>query len=590
MFYFFYFLILLINLQLYLIILIFYYFFMEDKDKIIILFHPLNTLYSYNFSYVERSFHIKEYNILANELNKKNEEEKYEFVKSKLNLLPYIEKEVLEKYKEENLISTFTYYAENEKEKEIIKEEHNLLKLDKYYKEKFILKHELEKIKDKNIIFISEEVEDFKNLKYHSNICKIPNWMIYKEETNYLEYQKKTIPLLSDELLYDLIIECFRQSTNLILYIYNNISSETSVNKLVKKYFKNSINVLYILDTDKKEKLYRKREFAQSNELVKFHPFLNKNFPTDYDLSNYPKINVILQRCPYFYLPRKEYYLENIQQIFDFNKQIVQLHPISVVDILFDRYQVYKFLYALVEIAKKKIEKINMKVLIPYSIKYSIDKNISSKKNLNNFKMLLNEQGNRLQYPIMIKPISCKIHVLKLIINEEGLNNLFNEENLYKDFFEKNENFIIQEVISHGGSMIKNYSINEESYSFIRPSLPDLKQDVLKVDELKNGSMDILNENIYKSVYKDFNTENLKKEEEDNNIILKNTFDKVNKFSLLFVKESKITFFGLDFLYNRENDIFYLLEVNYFPSYRELGKDLPQKFAEHIVKYYNYYK
>ena len=102
--------------------------------------------------------------------------------------------------------------------------------------------------------------------------------------------------------------------------------------------------------------------------------------------------------------------------------------------------------------------------------------------------------------------------------------------------------------------------------------------------------MDILNENIYKSVYKDFNTENLKKEEEDNNIILKNTFDKVNKFSLLFVKESKITFFGLDFLYNRENDIFYLLEVNYFPSYRELGKDLPQKFAEHIVKYYNYYK
>ena len=109
MFYFFYFLILLINLQLYLIILIFYYFFMEDKDKIIILFHPLNTLYSYNFSYVERSFHIKEYNILANELNKKNEEEKYEFVKSKLNLLPYIEKEVLEKYKEENLISTFTY-------------------------------------------------------------------------------------------------------------------------------------------------------------------------------------------------------------------------------------------------------------------------------------------------------------------------------------------------------------------------------------------------------------------------------------------------------------------------------------------------
>ncbi len=414
--------------------------------------------------------------------------------------------------------------------------------------------------------------------------------MIYQEYKNYLSYQERTIPLLSNDELYDLIIECFRQSTNLIFYLYENINEETTINKLIKKYFEKAINVLYILDTDKKEKLYRKREFAQSNELIKFHPFLNKNFPTDNGLSNYPKMNVILQRCPYFYLSNKQYYLDNIQKVFDYNTDIVQLHPISIVDILFDRYQVYKFLFTFITKVKEEIDNLNMKVLIPYTIKYTIDKTLSPLENYKKLKHLLKQQGDIFNYKLMIKPCSCKNHVMKLVINKKGLKQLFIDENIYKDFFEKNEEFILQEIINHGGSMIKNYSINEESYSFIRPSLPNLNEDVLKVNQLKNGSMDILNENIYKSVYKDFNTENLKKEEEDNNIILKNTFDKVDKFSLLFVKESKITFFGLDFLYNRENDIFYLLEVNYFPSYRELGKDLPQKFAEHIVKYYNYYK
>ena len=562
---------------------------MEVKDNFVILFHPLNTLYSYNFSYLDRKIHEREFSLLYSELSRKNNDEKEEFLDSRLKILPYIKKEVFEKYKENNLISKFTYYAESENEKEVIKKEHDLLKLNEYYKDKFILKDELKNLKDKNIIFISEEVEDFKNLKYCSNICKISNWMIYNEDKNYLSYQERTIPLLSNDKLYDLIIECFRQSTNLILYLHDNINEDTTINKLVKKYFEKSLNVLYILDTDKKEKLYRKREFAQSNELIKFHPFLNKNFPTDDKLSNYPKINVILQRCPYFYLSNKQYYLDNIQKIFDYNTDIVQLHPISVVDILFDRYEVYKFLFTFITKVKEEIDKLNMKVLIPYTIKYTIDKKLSPLENYKKLKILLKQQGNILNYKLMIKPCNCKNHGMKLVINKKGLKHLFIDEKIYKDFFEKNEEFILQEIINHGGSMIKNYSINEESYSFIRPSIPNLNDDILKVNQLKNGSMDILNENIYKSLYSDFNTENIKKKEEENSILLKSLFDKVNKLSLLFVKVTEITFYGLDFLYNKENDAFYILEVNYFPSYRELGKDLPKKFSEHIVKYYHLY-
>ena len=97
---------------------------MEVKDNFVILFHPLNNLYSYNFSYLDRKFHEREFILLYNELCRKNNNEKEEFLNTRLKILPYIKNEVFEKYKENNLLSKFTYYAETEKEKEVIKKEH----------------------------------------------------------------------------------------------------------------------------------------------------------------------------------------------------------------------------------------------------------------------------------------------------------------------------------------------------------------------------------------------------------------------------------------------------------------------------------
>ena len=70
---------------------------MEVKDNFVILFHPLNNLYSYNFSYLDRKFHEKEFSLLYNELNRKNDNEKEEFLNSRLKILPYIKNEVFEK-------------------------------------------------------------------------------------------------------------------------------------------------------------------------------------------------------------------------------------------------------------------------------------------------------------------------------------------------------------------------------------------------------------------------------------------------------------------------------------------------------------
>ena len=67
-------------------------------------------------------------------------------------------------------------------------------------------------------------------------------------------------------------------------------------------------------------------------------------------------------------------------------------------------------------------------------------------------------------------------------------------------------------------------------------------------------------------------------------------FNIVKKITLLFLEKTNITLFGLDFLYDNINDIFYILEINYFPSYRELGNKINYEFDQHVVKYYNEYK
>lgn len=562
---------------------------MEDsKKKFLILFHPLNTLYSYSFSYLERGRHIDEFNTIAKSIEGKSKEEQERTFKEKISILPYITKEVLEYYKEKKMIDCFRYLASCDAEKDVIKKEHEILGLDQYYKCQCVTLDEVQKMKE-NIVMISENASDFINLHDKENICKIVNWMIYKNTAEYIQYQKNTIELISHKhhpILSDLTIECFRQCKILIDYLYANKDTAT-IKQNTSNFFKNSINVLYILDVDSTSKLYRKRELAQSSQKVKYIPCFNKNIPIDDSLSVYPKIDVVLQRSPYFYFANRDYYLNSIQAKLDLHKEIVQLHPISIVDLLFDRYAVYDFLSKFITNSKSEIEKININVAIPYSIKYTIDTSKSSKENCDTLKSMIKE---KFTYPFIIKPLSCAQHEMELIVSEKGIESLFMNEERYKKFLLSNETFIVQQFISHGGIMIKNYSINEESYSFIRPSLPDMKGDVLKTKDLSEGAMSFYNELIYQKKIDNFFNDSEKEKQNQLQAKLTEEMEKINKLSLLFVKETKITFYGLDFLYDSSNNTFYILEINYFPSYRELGAQLHVKFDEHILKYHSKYK
>ena len=562
----------------------------SQKNNFVILISPLNTLFTYNFEYIKRSNHSKYFNLLFNE--KKSD--------VKLEILPYIEENVLKRNVEEKLNEYFFYYANDDNEKQIIEKEHEYLGLDKYLKPKFILKNELLSLKDKYIVFISENyAEDFVQIEKWGNVIRILNWMLYKKTNDYLDHQKETFKYIEYDTKTktnncELIIECLRQCNILIKYCFDNLSLINSPNKfreyIIDNFISKGLKCLNILDHNSTSKLYRKRELAQASPLVYHIPFLHHFIPlkdeSDFD-RYYSDVKVILQRNPYFYYANEELYKTNFQAIFDKKQSIVQLHDISVIDTLFNRHLVYELLFNFVTGIKDTLKQSNINLEVPYSIKYILEEKLSSNENLNNLKNIL-KNDKKMEYPFMIKPISCTHHEMKLILNEEGLNNIFNDENIYKDFILNCKEFIVQKYINHGGEMIKTFCINGESYEFIRPSTPNLDKN--SVDKIsKSGECTLYNELIYQRKKNNFlgdligNTDNTVK-------ILEEKFNIVKKITLLFLEKTKITLFGLDYLYDNINDTFYILEINYFPSYRELGNKINSKFDEHVITFYNKYK
>ena len=202
--------------------------------------------------------------------------------------------------------------------------------------------------------------------------------MLYKKTDDYLEHQKETFKYIE----YDnetktnkceLIIECLRQSNILIKYCYDNLSLIDSYNKfrqyIINNFISKGLKCLNILDHKSTAKLYRKRELAQTSQLVYYIPFLHHFIPlkdeNDFD-KYYKDVKVILQRNPYFYNDNKELYKKQFQDIFDKRKSIVQLHTISIIDILFNRYLVYDLLYKFVNEIKDDLKKSNINLEVPY--------------------------------------------------------------------------------------------------------------------------------------------------------------------------------------------------------------------------------
>ena len=204
------------------------------------------------------------------------------------------------------------------------------------------------------------------------------------------------------------------------------------------------------------------------------------------------------------------------------------------------------------------------------------------------FKKLMDDIN--LNFPLMLKFSGENEKYDHLIINilcDSGLKNFikFFEEYTKKDKKEKIK-IILQQFINHGGYIIKLYRIANKSYFFYRPSFPDAKIEFInEFDEYKRGFLELSTNKLVSQEYKLFwekvngINENYNQNADEN--ILANIGEKFEKFS-------GDTLFGLDFLFDMENlkdKKYYLIDINQFPGYKELNKDMGDILKEHILHY-----
>ena len=226
------------------------------------------------------------------------------------------------------------------------------------------------------------------------------------------------------------------------------------------------------------------------------------------------------------------------------------------------------------------VKKINSnKMILPKSFEESY-------LNINTFEKFQEYiKKNNLSYPLMLKFTGDKPKYDHLIINiicEEGLKNFveYFKEYSFKDNKDKIK-IVIQQFVNHGGYVIKLYRINDKSYFYYRPSFPDSKlENINKFEEYKRGFLELSTSELVSKNYKEF----WKKVNGVNDNYKNNVDEKfLSDIGKNFENFSGDSLVGLDFILDMEKRIYYLIDVNQFPGYKELSNEFGQILLEHVI-------
>jgi hypothetical protein len=495
---------------------------------------PLNTIYTYNKKYTPASEHS----------------ENFSFEEKELGMIPFTEKEFLEGVKK--LGYNVYFVGLNDNEVEIIRKEVNILGIGKYIDDMLLFDNVAE-----NSIIISDDVRHKCYIK--ENCLFFLSVLIFKHIDNYKELTDSNLNNFKNNKP-DFIFESARQSINILKHLVENLKN---LQQSLDNYLKEVLRVLYFFDVEN----YRKREVVITTNEIHYIPFITKQ---NGDLSIYGHVDLFLQRAPYFYLDYKDRCMD-IQNELD-NKGIISLHNFNVIENMFYRIKVFTYINSFIQKVQSVVnETYKVKLKIPNSQVLNILESDSKDK----IKTKLNSID--INYPYIIKPDPCSEHSLFLILSEEGLQKFLDDEKLYK--YTK---YLVQEFIPHDGVMFKNYYLNKKSLTIVRPSLPNLEGKNLQIKQFEDKCMKFYNEYLYAKTDDSF-FDNIEVNTEITKQINYELFDHLAKW---FSEIQEVTLFGLDYLYDNKNNIYYILEVNYFPSYREFANELQNEFNTHVLEYY----
>jgi predicted SnoaL-like aldol condensation-catalyzing enzyme len=456
-------------------------------------------------------------------------------------------------------------------------------------------------IEHKTIIVFDTKLENL--LCYHSLGCftvylshLVKMDLLNDDQIKYIDkYNEDNLAILNQNgIFFDFSVTFMVQIINYIKYIENyNEELKQYKGKTLTEKIKNktgAYNILLIYRFFFKKGEIKRTNFFISNDKIIYTTYIGDNkkncyfyFNKFYISNEFQKPNGIISK-----LSSKICLNEYGQLINDLIK-IKQENP----EIFFYNNPENTFAYLnrglQIEMINRFIKeclKNNEKIFLPKSK----EEEYTKIDTYETFKKLMDD--NNIKFPLMLKfsgETEKYDHLIINIVCDSGLKNFID----YFSDYTKNDKkekikIVLQQFINHGGYIIKLYRIANKSYFFYRPSFPDSKIEFInKYPEYKRGFLELSTNKLVSKEYKTF----WQKVNGINDNYNKNVDENIlSKIGEKFQKFSGDSLIGLDFLLDIENikdKKYYLIDVNQFPGYKELNKDMGDILKEHIMHYFN---
>ena len=419
---------------------------------------------------------------------------------------------------------------------------------------------------------------------YLSHLAKMS--LPTQEDKDYINnINENNLKVLEEKgIFFDFSLTFMIQSMNYINYMDNynvefkDVNGKTLSEKIINK--KGAYNVLLIYRFFFIEKELQRAQFFLCTDEILYTTYIGNHFSNCYYYLNkyylskdYSKIDCVLCKlCT-------SCCLSTYPQLISDLSRVRKEHPEIFFNTNPENVEICLTRGLLINLMKNFIKEVDSNELIlptTYEVSYTdID-------NYTKFNQFLSKK--KLKYPIMLKfdgPDTKYDHLQINLISDKGLKNFISYFRSFSASDDKKKiKVIVQQFIQHGGYLIKLYRIKKTNYIYYRPSLPDIKEDMMnKCQEYKKGFFKFETKDMGTQKFKDF----WKRMNGENN----NFKDYVNerflgKVAAQYADTYGDSLVGLDFIMDVSRGIYYLIDINPFPAYSELYNEMNQVFADHF--------
>jgi len=377
----------------------------------------------------------------------------------------------------------------------------------------------------KNYIIFSRDLETLH--KYNKLGC----WTVYLTDFIFNTYYREPNHIINQEternknyirkngIFFDMSCENIIQLLYYIKIIHNINKQDKDKEKdnckanrvALKEKIKelNPIKVFYLHQVHFKKKELTKIYHYFSNEKVLFVPYLGFDNLEEIELNNYlDKFDYILLK----FANIQEYdHIKNL--ISSLNKYTKKMHneigfinSLKDIDNFYHRHLMSSYMNKFCdESINNSLNKINSQFNTSIKVPELNLVDLKDVQEEDKFFQFLDK--NKLELPLIIKhsgPVEF-CHLLVCIVSKRGISNYLSYVKEKAKPYNINEiSLVVQNFVNHGGYFIKLFRVNGQSFPYVRPSLPDLSEDLEKTERFKNGFYSFITDDLLTKSYLDF--------------------------------------------------------------------------------------